>query len=90
MTDATMPAAMYRRPGELEIIETPVPSIGPADVLVEVEYCGICGTDLHMVLDGWGRPDSNGGHEWSGRVVAAGPDAGVATGTLVAGNADTT
>jgi (R,R)-butanediol dehydrogenase/meso-butanediol dehydrogenase/diacetyl reductase len=85
-----MPAAIYRRPGELEIIETEVPSIGPADVLVEVEYCGICGTDLHMVLDGWGTPDSIGGHEWSGRVVVAGPDADVAEGTLVAGNADTT
>jgi threonine dehydrogenase-like Zn-dependent dehydrogenase len=43
-----------------------------------------------MVLDGWGTPDRIGGHEWSGRVVAAGADAGVVVGDLVAGNNDTT
>jgi 2-desacetyl-2-hydroxyethyl bacteriochlorophyllide A dehydrogenase len=34
----------------------------------------VCGTDIHMVLEGWGRPGSVGGHEWSGRVAAVGPD----------------
>ncbi|MCH2295897.1 MAG: alcohol dehydrogenase catalytic domain-containing protein, partial [SAR324 cluster bacterium] len=25
--------------------------MGPSEVKVEVEYCGVCGTDLHDVLD---------------------------------------
>jgi (R,R)-butanediol dehydrogenase/meso-butanediol dehydrogenase/diacetyl reductase len=38
-----------------------------------VSHCGICGSDLHFVLDGWGRTGGTGGHEWSGVVVATGP-----------------
>lgn len=78
-----MRAAIYRRPGELEVVEIARPEAGEA-ALVAVEYCGICGTDLHMVLDGWGTPDSVFGHEWSGRVVDPGRT-GLAPGTLVVG-----
>ena len=67
-----MRAAVYHRPGDLRVESRPTPQPGPDDVLVAVEYCGICGTDLHMVNDGWGRPGSIGGHEYSGRVVAVG------------------
>ena len=82
---ATMAAAVYRRPGEMDVTSVPVPALGPNDALVEVAYCGVCGTDLHMVLDGWGTPDTIFGHEWSGRVVAAGSEARVDTGTAVVG-----
>lgn len=82
---ATMPAAVYRRPGEMEIADVPLPAVGPHDALVEVAYCGLCGTDLHMVLDGWGTPDTVFGHEWSGRVAAAGAEARVDPGTPVVG-----
>ena len=34
----------------------------------------MCGSDLHMFVDGWGAPNSIGGHEFSGRVVAVGED----------------
>lgn len=78
-----MRAAIYRRPGELEVVEIARPEAGDAAV-VAVEYCGICGTDLHMVLDGWGTPDSVFGHEWSGRVVDPGRT-GLERGTLVVG-----
>lgn len=80
---ANMKAAIYRRPGDLEITDVSRPEAG-ADALVAVEYCGICGTDLHMVLDGWGTPGSILGHEWSGRIVDSG-DTGLAPGTLVVG-----
>jgi threonine dehydrogenase-like Zn-dependent dehydrogenase len=43
-------------------------------VLVEVSHCGVCGSDLHMVIEGWGRKGSIGGHEWSGVIVAIGAD----------------
>lgn len=41
--------------GELKLEQVPVPKIGanrfaPHDVLVEVEYCGICGSDIHKFL----------------------------------------
>jgi len=81
-----MRAAVYQRRGALrvEARETPQPREG--EVLVSVAYCGICGTDLHMVNDGWGRPGSIGGHEYTGHVVRVGPGVeGLAAGDRVAG-----
>jgi (R,R)-butanediol dehydrogenase/meso-butanediol dehydrogenase/diacetyl reductase len=68
----TMRAAVYRGQHEIAIEEVPVPELGPREVLLSVSHCGICGSDLHFVLEGWGRPGSIEGHEWSGRVVAVG------------------
>ncbi len=68
----TMPAAVYKKPRQLDVEERPVPAPGPGEVLLEVSHCGICGTDLHLVLEGMGRPDSIGGHEYSGRIAALG------------------
>jgi threonine dehydrogenase-like Zn-dependent dehydrogenase len=45
---------------------------GPHEVVLRVSHCGVCGSDLHMVMEGWGRPDSIGGHEYSGRIAALG------------------
>jgi threonine dehydrogenase-like Zn-dependent dehydrogenase len=67
-----MRAAVYRGPRDVVVEERPVPELGPHDVLLEVSHCGVCGSDLHMFVDGWGVPDSIGGHEFSGRVVAVG------------------
>jgi 2-desacetyl-2-hydroxyethyl bacteriochlorophyllide A dehydrogenase len=81
-----MRAAVYRRPGEVEIQDRPVPEVGPGDALVAVSHCGVCGTDLHLVLEGMGAPDTIPGHEWSGRVVAVGAAVeGLAPGALVIG-----
>jgi len=71
---ARMPAAVLTGPGEIAVREVPVPDPGPGEVLVEVAWCGICGTDLHLALEGYGRPGSILGHEWSGTVVACGPE----------------
>lgn len=71
---ATMRAAVYRGPGELALEERPVPVPGSGEALVAVSHCGVCGTDLHLVLDGWGRAGTVPGHEWAGRVAAVGPD----------------
>src|SRR5260370_19362684 len=69
-----MGAAVYRGPRDIVVEERPVPKLGPDDVLLEVSHCGVCGSDLHMFVDGWGAPNSIGGHEVSGRVVAGGGD----------------
>jgi threonine dehydrogenase-like Zn-dependent dehydrogenase len=68
-----MAAAVLQGPGRLEVTAVPVPDVGPGQVLVAVDLCGVCGTDLHMVLEGWGQRGSWGGHEWTGRVAAVGP-----------------
>ena len=68
----TMRAAVYQGPGRVEVESRPVPDLRPGDVLVEVSHCGICGTDLHLVLEGMGRPSSIGGHEYSGRIAKIG------------------
>ena len=67
-----MPAAVFKGAGEIEVEQVPVPAVGADDVLVAVELCGICGTDLHMVLEGWGVPGSWHGHEWIGTIAAVG------------------
>ncbi|MDR0949512.1 MAG: NAD(P)-dependent alcohol dehydrogenase [Lachnospiraceae bacterium] len=63
--------------GKMEIREVPVPQVASGCVLIEVEYVGICGSDLHylefgkigdFVVEG----DFILGHECGGRVVALG------------------
>lgn len=83
---STMPVAVYRAPGDVAVEERPVHDPGADEVLVEVDHCGICGSDIHLMLEGWGTPGRVEGHEWTGRVAAIGP--GVAdwsVGDLVVG-----
>ncbi len=73
MLPEVMPAAVYRRPGVVEVEERPVPRPGPGRVLVEVEHCGICGSDVHLLLEGWaGTAGFVAGHEFTGMVAAVG------------------
>lgn len=76
MTNNTMLAAVFAGEGALDLQERPVPRIArPDDVLVEVEGCGICGTDLHILDRPPGHPATTGvimGHEYIGRVVDVG------------------
>jgi len=82
-------AAVYIERGKLSVEERPVPEPGPGEVLLEVSHCGICGTDLHFVMDGWGRPGSIGGHEYSGTIAAVGRGvAGWARGDRVVAGSD--
>ena len=46
-----MEACVYVGDGELEVQDIPVPAAGSGDVLIEVAQCGICGSDLHLVLE---------------------------------------
>ncbi len=49
---------------------------GPADVVVEIAYCGICHSDIHQVRDEWGGSiyPMVPGHEIVGRVTSVGTD----------------
>jgi threonine dehydrogenase-like Zn-dependent dehydrogenase len=72
----SMPVAVYHAPGEVVVEQRPVPRPGPGQVLVEVGHCGICSSDIHLMLEGWGKPGLVGGHEFSGTIAALGEDAG--------------
>lgn len=45
----TMKAAVFARPGKIELIEKPIPDIGPNDALVRITTTTICGTDVHIL-----------------------------------------
>ena len=62
-----------------------LPPVESGQVLVEVAYCGVCGSDLHLIDEGWGTPGDVLGHEWSGVVVTAGADVDLEPGTAVVG-----
>ncbi|MEM1361191.1 MAG: NAD(P)-dependent alcohol dehydrogenase [Pseudomonadota bacterium] len=49
---------------------------GPRDVLIEIDYCGVCHTDLHYVLNTWGNAvyPVVPGHEIIGHVISLGAD----------------
>lgn len=48
----TMKAARYYGREDLRVEEVPEPQAGEGEVLVEVEWCGICGSDLHEYIAG--------------------------------------
>lgn len=69
----------------IEFQEKPKPVIKAGEVLVKVEYCGICGSDVHGYLNGIVIPVGTVmGHEFSGVVVEVGEQVyGVRTGDRV-------
>jgi (R,R)-butanediol dehydrogenase / meso-butanediol dehydrogenase / diacetyl reductase len=69
-----MKAAVFKGVEDVRVEQVPDPEAGPDDVVVEVSACGICGSDLHTYLHGsFVQPGQVMGHEFSGRVVEAGP-----------------
>ncbi|WP_425567378.1 zinc-dependent alcohol dehydrogenase family protein [Salinactinospora qingdaonensis] len=69
------PAPIAERP--LRMVRRPVPKPGPGEVLIRVETCAVCRTDLHLaegdLAPRW--PGTVPGHEVVGRIVTSGPDA---------------
>lgn len=70
-------------PGDLSLVEKPVPSPGRAEVLVRIDAVAICATDLDVIahgppaLIGGGLPFNRGftpGHEYMGTIAELGPD----------------
>ena len=81
-----MKAAVWYGKKDVRVVEVPEPPTPPKDwVKIEVEWCGICGSDLHEYLAGpifipVGQPHplTGGiapitlGHEFSGKIVEVG------------------
>jgi len=74
--------SVWRYP-KLEVREWPDPQLGPKDVLIEVQACGVCGSDMHfyetdeegyILYPGLTKFPTILGHEFSGKVVEVGPE----------------
>lgn len=71
-----MKAAVYHGPGDLRVEEVPVRKLKDNEVKIQVKYCGICGTDIHIFHGDGGccdvTPPLVPGHEFSGVVAEVG------------------
>ncbi len=67
-----MMAAVYTGQGRIEVQPVPIPVISPGEMLVRVEACGICHTDLKKVEHDLLPPPRIYGHESAGVVVRVG------------------
>lgn len=64
-------SAYVKSPWLFEVRDNPVREPGPGEILVKIEACGVCGTDLHTADRS--APDWQlFGHEMAGRIAAVG------------------
>lgn len=69
----TARVAMLTGKQHFEVKEFPIPALGDDDILVRVEGCGVCGTDVHEWKgDPFGLIPVVLGHEGTGEIVALG------------------
>ena len=69
-----MKAMLLTEYEKMQVTEVHEPEVGPDDVLIQVEACGICGSDIHGFDGSTGRriPPLVMGHEAAGIVVGSG------------------
>src|SRR2546421_2029765 len=67
-----MRALAYETDGTFAVVDRPEPEPGPGQVVVAVERCGICGSDLHLRRSGMLPPGAVLGHEFAGTVASVG------------------
>ena len=68
----TMKAAVYRAVDDVRTEEIAVPDIGAGEVLVRIDTCGICGTDLKKIHTGSHAAPRVFGHEMAGTIAKVG------------------
>ena len=79
-------AVVYVGARKLEVSDLTLPTVEPLDLLLEIEACGVCGSDVASYIHGhYVIPGQVLGHEISGRVAAIGSSlSGVEVGQRVA------
>jgi L-iditol 2-dehydrogenase len=65
-----MKVAYLKKTNQIEFRMEPIPQVGKNQILIKVEACGICGTDVHAALQN--EEFLPFGHEVAGRVVELG------------------
>ena len=69
----TAKVAMLTAQKKIEVKEFPIPALEDDDILVKVEGCGVCGTDVHEWKgDPFGLIPVTLGHEGTGEIIALG------------------
>ena len=65
---------LAKGPGNLDLIDVPIPKVGPDDVLMKVWGSGVCGTDIHILHGEYDAPvpPLTIGHEFSAIVEKVG------------------
>src|SRR5437870_477928 len=91
MPDAMTTAVFGTSPREIGLRTLEIPPLGPADALLRVRACGICGSDLHIYrrevpfAERLAGQRLAPGHEYAGEIVALGPEVrGLSVGQAVA------
>lgn len=77
MKQQLMKAGVLVGPKQIEMMDVPVPTMGPGLIEIQVSACGVCGSDIHMwkAGKGWGSGDMSNfimGHEFCGVVTDPG------------------
>jgi len=67
-----MKTASVKEPSVISVDETEKPQLGTGDILVRMQACGICGSDLEKVFGQYGQPSMRLGHEPSGVIIDVG------------------
>jgi len=67
-----MKAAFVKKESTISVEETAKPEVGLGDILVKMESCGICGSDLEKVFGKYGQPSMKLGHEPAGEIIQVG------------------
>ncbi len=81
----TYHGAVFSGTQTLELREFPLPDLAPDEVLLRVEACGVCGSDLHQFHGRWPQPEVIIGHEIGAIVSGVGSaTAGLRPGDAVA------
>lgn len=66
---------VMEEPGDLQVREFTVPEIDREELLLDVELCGVCGTDVHMNKGGMPLDfPVVPGHEFAGHITELGED----------------
>lgn len=80
-----MRQAVFAAARDLRIEDRPDPTPGPRDVLLDVDACGVCGSDVASFVHGhYTAPGQVLGHEMACTVAAVGAEVDLAVGTRVA------
>ncbi len=68
-----MKAAVFIQPGRIELVDNPIPDVGPNDALVRITTTTLCGTDVHILKGEYPvAPGLTVGHEPVGIIEKLG------------------